>query len=548
MLHNSVVWGNTTAGLDDTQRIAASYSCIQDEDPDDASIYPGTGNIDDNPQFARNPDPGNDGIWGTPDDDYGDLRLQDGSPCIDSGDNTLVPADTTDLDGDGNTSEPVPFDLDGNPRMVAEVCSALEAKVNMGAYEGADVDHNKIADACEWIDCDGNEQNDRSEGFRQPRYDWDHDCDIDQVDFARWQYCLGRQEPLQSLWDEYLCVELDSNDDHMISLEDWDAFQASATGPGISYNPEPPPASSPPPDPCETPENYFTITAWRSVRTHGAAGSLGIALDPDAAPNEAVIEPRQGDVQIIEVDLAQPAYPWTDLGFVYVTGSDASQPWPMSYDFINNDQTFRLFFDATDPDNRLNDQVCYTIDLSNAIVDADLTTEILCDADCAIRMLAADADGNAIVEQADVSAIAAANGYTADASNVRLDVNVDGVINATDESIASSLLNNTVACPGGMMMMGMGGGVGLAGGADALVGTSDASLAPESLLGPSGRGFPSSLPPNAERIPGQARPVDPATAAAAGGDAKRQRLSPVGGPRNRSDVGDVTGHGRGHLR
>jgi len=173
----------------------------------------------------------------------------------------------------------------------------------------------------------------------------------------------------------------------------------------------------------------------------------------------------------------------------------------MSYDFINNDQTFRLFFDATDPDNRLNDQVCYTIDLSNAIVDADLTTEILCDADCAIRMLAADADGNAIVEQADVSAIAAANGYTADASNVRLDVNVDGVINATDESIASSLLNNTVACPGGMMMMGMGGGVGLAGGADALVGTSDASLAPESLLGPSGRGFPSSLPPNAERIP-----------------------------------------------
>ncbi|MGQ9649301.1 MAG: hypothetical protein ACUVXJ_04255, partial [Phycisphaerae bacterium] len=51
----------------------------------------------------------------------------------------------------------------------------------------------------------------------------------------------------------------------------------------------------------------------------------------------------------------------------------------------------------------------------------------------------------------------------------------DGVINGTDESIASSLLNNTVTCPGGMMMMGMGGGVGLAGGADALVGTFQAS-------------------------------------------------------------------------
>ena len=255
-------------------------------------------------------------------------------------------------------------------------------------------------------------------------------------------------------------VELDSNDDRMVSLEDWDAFEANATGAGISYNPVISPPPAPPPDPCETPENYFTITAWRSVRTHGTVGPLGITLDPNTAPDSAVIEPRQGDIQIIEVDLAQPAYPWTDLSFVYVTGSDASQPWPMSYDFVNNDQTFRLFFDATDPDNRLNDQVCYTIDLSDALISLNWT-ELECDADCSIRMLAADVDGDGIVEETDdEGAIEAANGQTAGESNMRLDIDTDGTITGTettgaDWTIVHALLDNTVVCSGGGMMMEM---------------------------------------------------------------------------------------------
>jgi hypothetical protein len=40
------------------------------------------------------------------------------SPCIDAGDNTAVPADTLDLDNDGDTEEPIPIDLAGNPRFV----------------------------------------------------------------------------------------------------------------------------------------------------------------------------------------------------------------------------------------------------------------------------------------------------------------------------------------------------------------------------------------------------------------------------------------------
>ena len=57
-----------------------------------------------------------------------DLRLASGSQCIDSGDNTALPADTQDLDGDDNVTESIPYDLDGKPRVV-------NTTVDMGAYE-----------------------------------------------------------------------------------------------------------------------------------------------------------------------------------------------------------------------------------------------------------------------------------------------------------------------------------------------------------------------------------------------------------------------------
>ena len=89
------------------------------------------------PLFVRAPSHGGDG-WGddpdTPDidesanDDYGDLRLTADSPAVDAGDDALLPADTYDLDADGDTAEPVPFDLGGNIRIVGEA-------VDIGAYE-----------------------------------------------------------------------------------------------------------------------------------------------------------------------------------------------------------------------------------------------------------------------------------------------------------------------------------------------------------------------------------------------------------------------------
>jgi hypothetical protein len=67
-------------------------------------------------------------VVGGADDNPGDLHLQPISPCIDAGSNAALPPDTLDLDGDGNTDEPLPIDLDGAPRISGRT-------VDMGVYE-----------------------------------------------------------------------------------------------------------------------------------------------------------------------------------------------------------------------------------------------------------------------------------------------------------------------------------------------------------------------------------------------------------------------------
>jgi rhamnogalacturonyl hydrolase YesR len=107
---NCILWANTAATGSQIYNLNASaavtYSDVQ-------GGWMGTGNIDSDPFF-----------------DY-DYHLYPWSPCVNSGDNNSVPADITDIDGDGNIAEPTPFDLEGNPRMVGDA-------IDMGAWEWQD--------------------------------------------------------------------------------------------------------------------------------------------------------------------------------------------------------------------------------------------------------------------------------------------------------------------------------------------------------------------------------------------------------------------------
>ena len=84
--------------------------------------FPGEGNIDADPLFEG-----------------GTFRLLSGSPSIDAGNTDLLPADTFDLDGDGDVSEPFPFDAVGLPRAVDDPATpdtgVGSPVVDMGAFE-----------------------------------------------------------------------------------------------------------------------------------------------------------------------------------------------------------------------------------------------------------------------------------------------------------------------------------------------------------------------------------------------------------------------------
>jgi predicted outer membrane repeat protein len=124
-LINVILWGNI-AVIHDTSQIFnttlsstpyISFSDIQDSGGSGANWDPSLGrdeggNIDGDPLFVRNPDPGPFAVWDGWRDDYGDLHLQLNSPAIDAGTNIGCPD----------------IDMDGNPRPLNDIC-------DMGAYE-----------------------------------------------------------------------------------------------------------------------------------------------------------------------------------------------------------------------------------------------------------------------------------------------------------------------------------------------------------------------------------------------------------------------------
>lgn len=109
LVRNSILWGNgDSGGMDESAQIhtmtgtpVVDWSCVMG-----GWSGAGASNIDLDPQF-EDPD-GADGLFGTLDDK---LDLTAGSPCIDSGNDSLVTLDLADLDGDLDVTERTPVDL-----------------------------------------------------------------------------------------------------------------------------------------------------------------------------------------------------------------------------------------------------------------------------------------------------------------------------------------------------------------------------------------------------------------------------------------------------
>ncbi len=133
---NCVFWANSaTPGIStELDQFAAPLLSVNHCLIEGLQLFVGSGNIGANPGFV---DPL--GIDATPWTGDEDLRLLPGSPAIDAGDSSLLPHDSSDLDGDGDTSEPLPLDLDGNPRVTDDPATTdtgpVSPAVDLGAYE-----------------------------------------------------------------------------------------------------------------------------------------------------------------------------------------------------------------------------------------------------------------------------------------------------------------------------------------------------------------------------------------------------------------------------
>ncbi|MFN0135640.1 MAG: right-handed parallel beta-helix repeat-containing protein [Phycisphaerae bacterium] len=141
-LWNSIVWANIDAfgGGSATAQIEVagppatiSYSIVQ-------GGFAGTEIDDADPALRENPSPGADGVWDGNGDSYGDLRPSASSAAIDAGNNAFLAADRADLDGDGDTTEPAPYDIGRRARLrdfwsVVDQGVGSGAIVDIGAYE-----------------------------------------------------------------------------------------------------------------------------------------------------------------------------------------------------------------------------------------------------------------------------------------------------------------------------------------------------------------------------------------------------------------------------
>ncbi len=203
VLSNCVLWGNPSDSGEQIEGPADIVStCIEGGWPS------GAGNVDADPLFVRTPDPGADSTWGTEDDDYGDLRIWTGSPCIDAGDNMSVTDDLLDVDDDGDTTEAIPLDLAGNDRFVDDFDTPDTGSAGNGHAEVVDMGAYEFQGGGVPGDLDG-----------------DYDADID--DYRRFFDCLTGTGTDYSPG----CGLADLDRDGEVDLGDFRLLQGALTGP-----------------------------------------------------------------------------------------------------------------------------------------------------------------------------------------------------------------------------------------------------------------------------------------------------------------------------
>ena len=197
---NCIVWNNAGPSVTSiSSNPVLAYCDIQ-------GGWTGTGNINSDPRFVRTPTPGADNTWGTADDDYGDLRLQAGSPCVDAGNNSAVPVGIlTDLAGRAR------FIDDPN---TPDTGAGTAPIVDMGVYEAwlvpGDFNYDEVVDGRDrdmFAACltgpaipyagglpTGCSLSALTGGFITA--DFDKDGDVDQSDFGIFQKCFSGPDQL----------------------------------------------------------------------------------------------------------------------------------------------------------------------------------------------------------------------------------------------------------------------------------------------------------------------------------------------------------------
>lgn len=197
-LSNSIVRGNSGNGAPSQLYVSAGFSptvatvAFSNVEGGQAGVGIGTGgpvptlnwgsgNIDLSSSYVDEDGPDNNAS-SYDDNDY---RLAPGSSGIDAGNNSLLPADSRDLDHDNDTLEPIPIDILGGFRFTddpgtVDSGSGTPPIVDIGAYEIADCDLDGTPDYVE-TDSDTDGVVDDCDNCPMVANSGQEDCDLNGV-------------------------------------------------------------------------------------------------------------------------------------------------------------------------------------------------------------------------------------------------------------------------------------------------------------------------------------------------------------------------------